>query len=151
MGLTEASRELSHVPTKRGMLAAVTEIVETLRQSLASRREVLLAILFGSQARGTAREESDVDVAILAPGADLTRLEADLDHALGRDVQLVSLEATSLPLLHAIVRDGIVVYRRRPIDEARWRAHALAELDTDWPAWERMRDAFLARLAEGPV
>lgn len=133
------------------MLRNVSEIVETLRQLLAGRPDVRLAILFGSQARGTAREESDVDVAVLAPGADLTRLEADLTQALGRDVQVVSLEATSLPLLHAIVRDGIVVHQRRPIDEARWRARVLSELDTDWPSWERMRDAFLTRLAQGPV
>ena len=133
------------------MLADVSELAEALRQSLAGRPQVLLAILFGSEARGTARAESDVDVAVLAPGADLTRLEADLTHALGREIQVVSLEATSLPLLHAIVRDGIVVYQRRPIDEARWRAHALSELDTDWPSWQRMRDAVLARLAEGPV
>lgn len=42
-----------------------------LRRVLAERADVRVAILFGSAARGTARADSDVDLAVHAPGTDL--------------------------------------------------------------------------------
>jgi predicted nucleotidyltransferase len=123
------------------------EIVDRLKSALASRTDVRLAVLFGSRARGTAHEGSDVDVAIDAPGTDDTELSVALGDALGCEVDVVSPYTDSIPLLHSIVRDGVVVHEARRGAGALWRSHALATLETDLPWFRRMADAMLVRLA----
>lgn len=122
-------------------------VVDALRQALAGRTEVRLAILFGSLARGAERPDSDVDVAVLARGVDVLALSSDLTRALGREVQIVDLEAIGFPMLQAIVRDGVVVAEHERGGAARWRSRALVDLENDRPWFERMRDAYLGRLA----
>jgi predicted nucleotidyltransferase len=122
-------------------------IVEMLRQALASRTDVRLAILFGSTARGTDRAASDVDVAILSRDLDPLALARDLARVLGREVQIVDLETVGYPMLQAIVRDGLVVAEHERGCAARWRSRALVDLDNDRAWFERMRDAYLGHLA----
>lgn len=122
-------------------------VSEALRDALRGRTDVHLALLFGSQARGTARADSDVDIAVHAPGVDHLALAAELRAALHCEVDLVSLDDVTIPLLGELVRDAIVVHEGRPHAHARWRSHALSALETDGPWYRRMRDAFLAHLA----
>jgi predicted nucleotidyltransferase len=124
----------------------VKEVIARLRQVLTGRKDVRVAVLFGSEARGTAREGSDVDVAVDAPGADILELAAALSEALSREVDVVPLEDATIPLLEQLVRDGIVVHEAYPGAGALWRSHALASLETDRPWFARMRDAWLARV-----
>jgi predicted nucleotidyltransferase len=125
----------------------MSSVVQALRDALRARSDVHLALLFGSEARGTADEDSDVDVVVLAPGVDLLALAATLRTALDREVDLVSLEDVTIPLLGELVRDAIVVHEGQPSAHARWRSHALTTLETDGPWYRRMRDAFIAQLA----
>ncbi len=74
-------------------------VAEALRRALIGRRDVQLALLFGSQATGRSRPDSDVDVAVLAPSADWYGLMNDLTDALGRDVHLVDLQRAGVPVL----------------------------------------------------
>ena len=46
-------------------------IVEALRKALRGRKDVRLALLFGSRARGRARPDSDADVAVLGKNLNL--------------------------------------------------------------------------------
>jgi predicted nucleotidyltransferase len=124
-----------------------TEIVDRLESALSGRTDVRLAVLFGSWARGTERPGSDVDVAVDALGVDDTALSVELGDVLGCDVDVVSLRTESIPLLHSIVRDGIVVHEGRPGAGALWRSHALATLEIDLPWFRRMAEAMLTRLA----
>jgi predicted nucleotidyltransferase len=125
------------------------EIVDRLRNALRGREDVELALLFGSAARGEAREDSDVDVAVLAPSVDLLALASALGETIGCEVDLTSLDERdiTIPLLAEIVRDAVVLHEGKPGAHARWRAHALTTLETDGPWYRRMRDAFVARLA----
>ncbi len=125
------------------------ELINRLEQALSGRADVHVAVLFGSQARGTARADSDVDLAVDAPGVDETALGVELGDALGWEVDVVPLHAESIPLLHAIVEDGIVVHEARRGAGALWRSRALATLEIDLPWFRRMADAMLARLAAG--
>ena len=64
------------------------EIIDRLKETLSRRPDVRLAVLFGSQARGTAHADSDVDVAIDAPGIDEIELCVELGDALGCEVDV---------------------------------------------------------------
>jgi predicted nucleotidyltransferase len=130
------------------MLADPT-LVETLRSALAERKDVKLALLFGSRARGRFRPDSDVDVAYLGKDVDPLELASHLSQAVRHEVQAVGIAEASYPLMHAVLRDGILLHQGEPGAGGRWRSHAIAQLETDRPGFERMRDAYLKRLAEG--
>lgn len=125
------------------------QVVEALKRVLEGRKDIRLALLFGSRARGRARSDSDADVAILGKGLDLLDLAADLSQAARVEVDVVSLDDPGYPLLNALLRDSQVLHEGERHAAAAWRTRALLQTETDRPGWERMRDAFLKRLAEG--
>lgn len=84
---------------------------------------------------------------MLAPGVDLLTLAAELSRATGTEVDIVSLQSPSIPLLEEIIRDGRLVHEGVPGAAAAWRSHALADLDTDRRWFARMRDGWLGRVA----
>jgi predicted nucleotidyltransferase len=122
-----------------------------LGSALARFPEVRLAVLFGSQARGTGQARSDVDVAVLGAGAAAPTIAATLSQATGKEVDVVPLEDPSVPLQEALVRDGVAVYEAEPGRYADWRAKTLTTLETDRPWYARMRDAWLERVARQGV
>jgi predicted nucleotidyltransferase len=91
-------------------------VLDTLRERLARRPEILEAYLFGSQARGDAMPHSDIDIAVyvdrahLAPapwGYYAADLMTDLMSALGRnEVDVVVLNNAPPLLYHRVLRDG---------------------------------------------
>ena len=90
-------------------------MLEALRRILEAEPGIAYALLFGSTARGTARADSDADVAIeLKPGGArdvhaLGSLAARLASAAGRPVDLVLLDEAAPPLAYRIFRDGRLV------------------------------------------
>ena len=130
---------------------AANALIQALRQVLHTRGDVALALLFGSRARGDASEASDVDVALLAPAADLLDVGAQLSQASGLEVDVISLADPGVPLLDELLRDAVVLYEARPGAYATWRSHVLADLELDRPWYERMRDAWLERVAQRGV
>jgi predicted nucleotidyltransferase len=123
-------------------------IATVVRDALAGRVDVRVAILFGSHARGTARADSDVDIAVDAPGVDVLSLGAALSRALEREVDIVPLEDATIPLQEHLVRDGIVVHEGYPGAGALWRSRTLTTLETDRPWFSRMCDAWLTRVKD---
>lgn len=123
--------------------------VEPLRKALSGCKDIRLALLFGSRARGQARPDSDADVAVLGENLDLLELAADLSDAAKVEVHVVSLEDPGFPLLNAMLRDGIVLREGERGAAASWWTRALLQAETDRPGYERMRDSYLRKLAEG--
>jgi predicted nucleotidyltransferase len=147
-------RRLGHVQTGFVVEPSQTRVNPLARElglALRDCRGVRLALLFGSHARGDAREGSDVDIAVDAPCLDLIELAARLSQAIRRDVDVVPVQDAGVPLLEEIVRDAIVIYEAREGAGALWHARALATLETDRPWFDRMRAAWMGRLSERGV
>lgn len=124
-------------------------VIAALREVLRGRKDVRLALLFGSRARCRARKGSDADVAVLGKDLDLLSLAADLSGAAKVEVDVVGLEDPGYPLLNALLRDSQVLHEGQRGAAAAWRSRALLQAETDRPGYERMRDAYLRKLAAG--
>ncbi|MGH7308427.1 MAG: type VII toxin-antitoxin system MntA family adenylyltransferase antitoxin [Candidatus Rokuibacteriota bacterium] len=109
--------------------------LEGIRLVLEPRADVRLAYVFGSTARGEARPESDVDVAVLfdpEPGPrHLDSLTSDLQAAARRPVDLVVLNTAPPLLVHQILKTGRRVLTRAEDERVRFETRATARyLDT---------------------
>ena len=81
-----------------------------VRETLARHPELELAILFGSRAAGSARRDSDIDLAV-SVGRPLSANErmallAEVAVATGQSVDLIDLTRTGEPLLGQILKGG---------------------------------------------
>lgn len=120
-----------------------------LAAALAPHDEVELALLFGSRARGEARPDSDVDVAVIGRGIDTLGLAIELSDAAGSPVEVVDLSADPpFPLLLAVLRDGVKLHEGHPGAYGQFLSHSLIDLETDLPGFRLMQRAFLQRVAE---
>lgn len=87
--------------------------IEQATAALARHPDIELAIVFGSVARGEARRDSDLDIAI-RKGAPLNasekiQLTAELAAVTGRPVDLIDLHTVGEPLLGQILKHGRMI------------------------------------------
>ena len=108
------------------------ELLRQLREFFADHHAGLVCVyLYGSVARGEARQQSDVDLAVLYAedppptfdGLGLS-LGSTLERRLGRPVDLVVLNQACVDLVHRILRDGKLVYDSDPSARIRFEVHA---------------------------
>ncbi len=93
----------------------IDRAIDALRELLASEPTVRSAILFGSCARGTAREDSDIDVLVLVSGRRVDRLREaihDLESAYDVNVSPVVLREEEVDrldrqFLDSVLREGV--------------------------------------------
>jgi predicted nucleotidyltransferase len=107
-----------------------------LGKALAEFAEVRLAFLFGSRARGRAREDSDFDIAVLldqdAARAERGQTVRRLAAGLGREVSstlidLVILNDAPALLRHRVLRDGILLLQRSPEERVRFAVETIRD------------------------
>ncbi len=135
-------------------------LCDDLARGLGAEPTVRLAWLFGSRARGAARRDSDVDVAVLVgdactagPGAAKDTMFRVIG-ALGRFVRsdrvdLVLLDHAPPLLRHRVIRDGVLLYARSDAERARFVRRRLREyLDLE-PRLREQNRLRLRRLREG--
>ncbi len=108
-----------------------------------------LAFVFGSVAQGTARADSDLDIAVMGAqvltAAQKMALIADLAQATGRAVDLIDLRTVGEPLLGQILRHGQRLFgsndaygqllSRHLIDSADFLPYAQRIIDERRRAW----------------
>jgi predicted nucleotidyltransferase len=97
-------------------MARISEaVLDTLRERLERRPEILEAYLFGSHARDEAMPHSDIDIAVYvdrerlppAPWGYTAELITDLMAGLGRnDIDIVVLNDAPPLLYYQVLRDG---------------------------------------------
>lgn len=120
---------------------------------------VAAAFLFGSRGRGTARPDSDVDIAVLmehdAPD-DVMRpvtFTNELMRLLGReDIDVVVLNSASPLLKHRVIRDGYVLFRTSNTVLAEFGIRVMAEYEDTRPLRElqrRQTEALWSRIGAG--
>lgn len=107
--------------------------MDALTHRLAADSRIAYAIEFGSRARGSARDTSDLDIAIgLEPSTSLSlhelgELIADLECASGLEVDLVVLDEATPALAYRIFSDGRVLLDRHHRVMAERKARAILE------------------------
>jgi predicted nucleotidyltransferase len=90
---------------------------ESAVKYLLERYQPAAVLLYGSMAKGTATSASDIDLAVLVnrpqlPDAmELAASRTELEHMLGREVDLVVLDAVSPILAMQILRNHQVLYQ----------------------------------------
>ena len=94
-------------------------VVELARAALAADPRVLVAYLFGSFGRGTATDESDLDIAVLFAdridarlGGPLDELRDAVERACRRPCDLIDGRAAPADLVHRVLRDGQLLVER---------------------------------------
>jgi len=111
------------------------EMHEKVAKALMSEQGVQIALLFGSQASGTALEHSDVDVAVACNAEfsvdDKIKLAASLSSSLNREVDLIDLNSTHGTLLCEVLTRGVLLVHRDPALYERLIKRMLAEQEDD--------------------
>ncbi|MBX3184185.1 MAG: nucleotidyltransferase domain-containing protein [Polyangiaceae bacterium] len=120
---------------------------EVIRAALSATPGLELGFVFGSVARGTTGPGSDLDVAVFGT-VDTLELAGRLSLATDREVDIVKLEDAPIPLLEAILSEGIALFEREPGAEASFRSRTLLMLEIDRSLYDRMHEAWLTRVAE---
>ena len=127
------------------------DLADRLRQHAASRPEVKLAVLFGSNARGTAGPKSDVDLGLLLePDTRPNRIEieAELERAAHRTLDVIYLDEAPPLLRFEISKDGMVLAEREEGLWSRFKARAMVDW-WDWaPTAKQIEQAAIRRLRE---
>lgn len=125
-------------------------IAKTLSEVLHRGPPLRVAALFGSVARGTAREGSDVDIAIVPEDEALSLeaellLQAELSRAVGREVDLIRLDRSLPALKFRVAKEGLLLVGE-PRSWKRFRAQAGIEHAELEPQLRRAREHYLKRL-----
>ena len=140
------------------MSTAVRAYVETLRPYFAGRRDVSLAYLFGSVARGGVGPLSDVDVAVLLADIpdDDTCFEIRLDIIGGLmrllrtdEVDVLILNQSPLTLRYAVLRDGVLLFARSQAEAVAFRIRTLNEYFDFRPMIEKHQHIFFEKIRNG--
>ena len=99
-------------------------IISTMVDRIVGRFGPSRVVLFGSQARGTAREGSDVDLlVVMRNGTDKRRTAVEIRRSLGdlpvsKDIVVATPDEIAIrgnvvgSVLHAALREGRVIYER---------------------------------------
>jgi predicted nucleotidyltransferase len=128
-------------------------IADDLHRVFEGRSNLAFVALFGSCARGCERPDSDVDLALLPTGAfslaDEADLEAAVEQATGREVDLVRLDRTDDIILRREIAKGEAVFEAKAGLFGRFRAEAAVEWLDFEPVYTKARDLYLRRVAEG--
>ena len=145
---------MAHVaPRPNGDLDALSAYFE-------KQENVLFALLFGSQARGTAGPLSDVDIAVMLPSRiepmPMFRRRLVLMGELAsllrtNDVDVAVMNDTSLALRYRVYRDGVLLACQDRAAFIASKSRTVVEYLDFLPLLERMNRTVIRRAARGEL
>ncbi|AVX19825.1 hypothetical protein SAMN02745885_00168 [Carboxydocella sporoproducens DSM 16521] len=126
---------------------------EKLGRYLAAKPNILFAFLFGSWARGDAREDSDVDIAVYLKDRDYDILEyldwkRDLEEICGRTVDLAILNEATPLLKYQVYLDGVLLFSKDDILASNFLVRALFEYEDIRPYLELTYKRMIERIRQ---
>lgn len=133
-------------------------VLDTLRERLERRPEILEAYLFGSHARGEAMPHSDLDIAVYvdrerlppAPWGYAAELTADLMAGLGlNQLDVVVLNDAPPLLYHRVLRDGERLLSRDLAATTTREGYAISRYCDYLPHLRKIDRELARRLADG--
>jgi predicted nucleotidyltransferase len=128
---------------------------DEIRGVLERHPQIAFGLVFGSVGRGEARADSDLDVAVgLVDGEHLTALGvgglvSEIEHATGREADVVVLEGRLLGLDYRAFRDGKVVFMRDRAAFLRRKVRAILDYLDFKPIEDRCVAGVLKAAARG--
>jgi predicted nucleotidyltransferase len=133
-------------------MAVDEQLVDALRPIMAAAGGIRAAYLFGSQATGGARADSDVDIAVLydgrlsAAGRERARraLVGELGDVLGpsgEGADVIDLERAGSALAFRVISDGIRLYATDEATRVRLEARVARRYDDEAPRRRLIRQA----------
>jgi len=132
----------------------VRAILDLLTHRLSVGGGSLLALyLFGSEAEGRARPDSDIDLAFLADLAVAPEVVFDTAQALasvlGRDVDLVDLATASTVLRAQVIGNGRLLHESDPLRVGEFEMYVLSDYARLNEERKPVLEAFLERYRAG--
>ncbi len=132
------------------------EIADIVAAYCAERPEIVACYLFGSQATGKARSDSDVDLGFLLksdiPRSNYTDLSLEyfvrLSRMLRQDIHPLIMNSAGELVLEQIFRKGMSIYGGDSFDCAYFRMVQTVQIAEFSPLRKLTEDSFLARLKE---
>lgn len=129
--------------------------MDAVRKVLAEDPRIAYALVFGSNARGTAHAGSDLDIAIglesdtHLSALDLGELISRLERASGRQVDIVLMDQAPPPVAYRAFRDGRVIVEKNHRRLAEEKARAILEYLDFRPIEQIATRGVLAAAAHG--
>ncbi len=115
--------------------------------------EVQAAFLFGSVASGRAREDSDIDLALVPGDSDLNERKLQILTAITKtgldNIDLVILGTKDPVLRYEAIRQNCLVYAREEFDRGAYYSKAMREYFDFEPVLAVQREAYKRRLQSG--
>jgi predicted nucleotidyltransferase len=139
-----------------GMHDEAQEIDKRIVRFFESRPEIVAVYLFGSRARGRAKETSDVDLAVLIdPNAKIDRLELKRDMMIGlsgvlrKEIHPVILNSAGELLSAQVFKYGKCLYNREPGILSRFRTVQYSKIADFAYLRNIMQKGFTRKIMEG--
>lgn len=94
---------------------------------------VMLVYLYGSQAKGESKEDSDIDLAILVDEAKADSLEvqlkaiSDLGRISYKEIEVQNLHAVDISFAHRVITEGKLIHSKNIKDKVEYETYVLRQ------------------------
>ena len=133
-----------------------SSVINDLKKTLSKRADVFAVYLFGSQAKGQARLNSDLDMAIFVKNRsntserDILKYLSEADIKLPGNTDLVCVDLDSSPLLlYQIIKHGILISEKSSKDRKQYEGEILHRYYDNQYMRSTYRDYLEKSLKEG--
>jgi predicted nucleotidyltransferase len=117
---------------------------------IAHRYDLMLVVLFGSRAKGLARDDSDTDIAVkatrLLETRDILKLEAEFDNIF-KSSEVVDLRTAPVLLLANIARDGVLLFESKQSIFTEFKIQAFNQYIEYKPYLEKRKQMIKSKVA----